>query len=444
MRKKYSILIVAALFFPSLYYITLFSSFFNLESRLCKNYCSQNSDPDLLSVKENHQKQQFKFSSPPKLGFPEEIQKTHINEPAKEANQQQFNSTSSPAVVFSGEIQETPINESAHLATPTSPAAEKRKAQLKKELPKMIQLNQQTGVFDSRLKKLLSEDCDVRFFMIWISPIAKFKSIEFLALQSVFKAHPSGCVAILSTSMDSKQGRVFLKPFTDRGYRVAAISPDFDFVLKDTPAESWFNEVKKGNVDPGTIPFPQNLSNLLRLAVLYKYGGVYLDTDVLVLKKFSDLKNTIGAQSVHGNGNWSRLNNAVLVFDKKHPLLFEFLKEFSQTFNGSKWGYNGPSMVSRVVGRAKQRLQDYNFTIMPPRAFYPVDWIKIKVFFRQPENRAGLKWAAEKVNQLGRGETYALHLWNKVSRSLEIEHGSIVERLASFQCLLCNKDTSIH
>ncbi|RWR90580.1 lactosylceramide 4-alpha-galactosyltransferase-like protein [Cinnamomum micranthum f. kanehirae] len=444
MRKKYSILIVAALFFPSLYYITLFSSFFNLESRLCKNYCSQNSDPDLLSVKENHQQQQFKFSSPPKLGFPEEIQKTHINEPAKEANQQQFNSTYSPAVVFSGEIQETPINESAHLATPTSLAVEKRKAQLKKELPKIIQLNQQTGVFDPRLKKLLSEDCDVRFFMIWISPIAKFKSIEFLALKSVFKAHPSGCVAILSNSMDSKQGRVLLKPFTDRGYRVAAISPDFDFVLKDTPAESWFNEVKKGNVDPGTIPFPQNLSNLLRLAVLYKYGGVYLDTDVLVLKKFSDLKNTIGAQSVHCNGNWSRLNNAVLVFDKKHPLLFEFLKEFSQTFNGSKWGYNGPSMVSRVVGRAKQRLQDYNFTIMPPRAFYPVDWIKIKVFFRQPENRAGLKWAAEKVNQLSRGETYALHLWNKVSRSLEIEHGSIVERLASFQCLLCNKDTSIH
>lgn len=177
---------------------------------------------------------------------------------------------------------------------------------------------------------------------------------------------------ILSASMDSRQGSQLLKPLVDSGYRVAAVSPGLSFLFKDTPAESWFNELKKGNVDPGEIPLAQNLSNLLRLAVLYKYGGVYLDTDVIVLKKFSALRNTIGAQAADENGNWNRLNNAVLVFDKEHPLIYKFIQEFALTFDGNKWGHNGPYLVSRVVSRIEKR-PNYNFTVLPPLAFYPVE-----------------------------------------------------------------------
>lgn len=367
----------------------------------------------------------------------------HIFLAKEEDNQRQFNLSYPSTAVFPKEIQDNHINEFVPIVTPIHANAEQRKAWLKQELPKITNSNQQTGAFESRVQKLLSEDCDIRLFMTWISSMKNFGHREFLAFESVFKAHPSGCLIILSSSMDSNEGKLLLKPLTDKGYRADAISPDFNFLFKDTPAESWFNEVKKGNVDPGKIPFPQNLSNLLRLAVLHKYGGVYLDTDVIVLKKFSDLKNTIGAQSVDTNGNWSRLNNAVLVFDKKHPLIFEFMKEFSVTFDGSRWGYNGPYMVSRVVKRVAQSRRSYNFTVSPPRAFYPVDWIKIGRFFRQPAGSLGLKSAAAKVNELSNGKTYALHLWNKQSKALRIEPGSIAERLISSHCLFCY-NTSIH
>ena len=116
--------------------------------------------------------------------------------------------------------------------------------------------------------------------------------------------------------------------------------------------------------------WPKNLSNLIRLVVLYKYGGVYLDTDFIVLRDFSRLRTVIGAHTAALNGNWTRLNNALLVFDKNNPLLYEFM----ETFDGNRWGQNGPYLVSRVVERlaTNMMLHKYNFTVLPPMAFYPV------------------------------------------------------------------------
>ncbi|KAK1395083.1 Lactosylceramide 4-alpha-galactosyltransferase [Heracleum sosnowskyi] len=151
--------------------------------------------------------------------------------------------------------------------------------------------------------------------------------------------------------MDSVQGLKLLDPIMKHGFKLVAVTPDLSFLFKNTPDESWFDDLKSGNKDPGEIPLAQNLSNLIRLAVSYKYGGVYLDTDFIVLKDFSGLRNSIGAQSSNAFGNWTRLNNAVLVFDKNHPLLYKFIEEFTLTFNGNRWGHNGSYLVSRVASK---------------------------------------------------------------------------------------------
>ncbi|KAK6245039.1 hypothetical protein QUC31_011448 [Theobroma cacao] len=272
--------------------------------------------------------------------------------------------------------------------------------------------------------------------MTWISTVESFGSREMLSVESVFKAHPHGCLMILSRTMDSVNGYRILKPLLDRCFKVLAVTPDMPFLLKNTPAEAWFDAIKSGKKDPGEIPLAQNLSNLMRLAVLYKYGGVYLDTDFIVLKSFKGLKNTIGAQSIHAESkNWTRLNNAVLVFDMNHPLLFKFIEEFALTFDGNKWGHNGPYMVSRVARRVEGR-PGYNFTILPPMAFYPVDWIKIGSLFKMPKARADSRWVEAKLLQLTR-ETYGVHLWNKQSSKLMVEQGSVMGRLISENCVLC-------
>ncbi|KAJ4882238.1 hypothetical protein Rs2_32331 [Raphanus sativus] len=216
--------------------------------------------------------------------------------------------------------------------------------------------------------------CEVNFVMTWISSSADlFGKREVFAIESVFKSHPRGCLMILSATMDSPQGYTTLKPFLDRGYRVVAVTPDLPFLLRGTAGERWLEEIRSGKRDSGKISLAQNLSNLMRLAYLYKYGGVYLDTDMILLKSFKGLNNTIGAQTFDPSyTNWTRLNNAVLIFDKKHPLLLKFIQEFARTFNGNVWGYNGPYLVSRVA-KAVEGSNEYNFTVMRPSAFYPVD-----------------------------------------------------------------------
>ncbi|XP_057435204.1 uncharacterized protein LOC130727921 isoform X1 [Lotus japonicus] len=304
---------------------------------------------------------------------------------------------------------------------------------------KILKSNNLTRQFHARVQGFFNHDhqCESQFFMTWISPASSFGAREFFCLETLFKVHPGACLVILSRTLDSTHGHRILKPLLDRGFRVQAVSPDFSFLLKGTPAEAWFHQLRKGKKDPGEIPLFQNLSNLIRLAVLYKYGGVYLDTDFLVLKPLTGLRNCIGAQSMDlGSKQWTRLNIAILIFDMNHPLLLRFIHEFALTFDGNKWGHNGPYMVSRVVAKLGKS-PGFKFTILPPVAFYPVDWLKIGGFFRKPKTQGEAKWVDAKLIQLS-GESYGIHLWNKQSSRFLIEEGSVIARLVSEHCVICN------
>lgn len=234
-----------------------------------------------------------------------------------------------------------------------------------------------------------------------------------LGPESVFKVHPHGCLLILSRDMDSIQGCRILKPLLDHKYRVAAITWLVLYVQENSSRNLVWRD-KSGNKDPAEIPLSQNLSNLIILAVLNKYGGIYLDTDFVVLKSFAGLRNAIGEQSIGVSKNWTRLNNAVLGLDMNHPLLFKFIKEFASTFDGNKWGHNGPYLVSRVVQKVAER-PGYNFTILPPMAFYPVGWNRIGGFFQKSESNAESRWVNPKLLQLISGETCGIHVWNTQS-----------------------------
>jgi len=324
------------------------------------------------------------------------------------------------------------------LVAPFNSTKEERIAWFKGKLGefKILKSDGLSRQFHARVLGFFSHECESQFFMTWEYPAGSFEARELLSMESLFKVHPKACLVILSRTLDSTLGYRILKPLLDGRFRVQAMTPDLPFLFKGTPAEAWLKELMKGEKDPGEISLFQNLSNLVRLAVLYKYGGVYLDTDFVVLKPLSGLRNSIGAQSMDsGNKHWTRLNNAVLIFDMNHPLLLRFINEFVLTFNGNKWGYNGPYLVSRVVERLGER-QGSNFTILPPLAFYPADWKKIGGFFRKPKTRGESEWVEAKLLQLSK-ENYGVHLWNKESRNLKIEEGSVIARLISDRCIIC-------
>lgn len=303
----------------------------------------------------------------------------------------------------------------------------------------ILESNDLSQKFHGRVLEFLNHGCSIQLYMTWLSPAKEFGKRQFLSLDTLFKAHPNGCLMILSRTMDTKRGYRILKPLIDKGFKVLAITPDVSFLLKNTPAEAWLESMKKGDKDPGFVPFPQNLSNLLRIAVLYKYGGAYLDTDFVVLRDFFDLRNAIGVQSVDSKTKqWTRLNNAVLIFDINHPVLLDFMEDFAENFNGNRWGYNGPYLISRVVERVGTK-RGYNLTILPPKAFYPVNWMEINKLLKKPRNESESKWVESKVNELNEGETYGIHLWNRSSKELEIEEGSVVAKIISDHCVICQE-----
>ncbi|KAL7088893.1 hypothetical protein ACP275_13G156300 [Erythranthe tilingii] len=284
--------------------------------------------------------------------------------------------------------------------------------------------------------------CELRFFMTWISSSQSFGERELYSLESVFKSHPNGCLVIASNSLDSISGMQILKPFAHKGFKVTAISPDFNFLFKNTAAQAWYNQLKQGNVNPGEVSLGQNLSNLLRIGLLYRFGGIYIDTDIIVLKSFAGLKNVIGAQNIDlATGNWSRLNNAVMIFDKGHPLLRHFIEEFALTFDGNKWGHNGPYLVSRVVSRLSGKT-GCNFTVVPPMAFYPVDWTKIGSLFQGPRSLNHSKWLFSKLKQI-RTQSFAVHLWNKQSRQFKVEKGSIIQHIIFTSLVITTNSSSL-
>ncbi|KAG5516082.1 hypothetical protein RHGRI_036956 [Rhododendron griersonianum] len=93
-------------------------------------------------------------------------------------------------------------------------------------------------------------------------------------------------------------------------FKVAVVMPNLDELLKDTPthifASVWF-EWRKINF------YATHYSELVRLAALYKYGGLYLDSDILVLRPLSSLNNTVGLEDLQAG---SSLNGAVMSFGK--------------------------------------------------------------------------------------------------------------------------------
>ncbi|GLT89451.1 hypothetical protein SLE2022_074300 [Rubroshorea leprosula] len=347
---------------------------------------------------------------------------------------------SKPPVATQGKIEPVDMGTIDPLVPPFNITKEERIEWFRRKCPelKLFKANNSRQKFHDQVLEFFNKDCSAHYFMVWLSPAQSFGPREFSTIDSLFKADPNGCLIILSTSLNSRQGHMILKPLLHRGFKVLAVIPDLHFLLKNTPAKAWLDEMNSGTRDPGTIPLSNNLSNLIRLAILYKYGGIYLDVDFIILKDFREFRNAIGAQSMNTvTGKWNRLNGAVMIFDADHPILHDFLEEFATTFDGSKWGHNGPYLISRVT-RSVEDMPGRNFTISPPKTFYPIDWIKIVRLFKKPETESELKRVEEMLLEFSTS-SYAIHLWNHRTRELIIEEGSVMERLISDHCIVCQQ-----
>ena len=88
---------------------------------------------------------------------------------------------------------------------------------------------------------------------------------------------------------------------------------DLASFVEDSPFEKLVGSSK---LDNATFTV-ENDSDILRILLLYLYGGVYLDLDVISLKEFNE-KLPINFVIAKDSRD---LNNAILRFSKGHPFL---------------------------------------------------------------------------------------------------------------------------
>lgn len=121
------------------------------------------------------------------------------------------------------------------------------------------------------------------------------------------------------------------------------------------------------------------VSDVVRLYALVKYGGIYMDTDVEVLRPLDDLTKY---KAVSGFEDVDRIPTGLMACCKGHPMFKEFLNEYSDAhFIKQSGEFDLTTNVIRITNicvryglKLNNQKQTVNgFTLFPSEYFCPKD-----------------------------------------------------------------------
>jgi Alpha 1,4-glycosyltransferase conserved region len=140
---------------------------------------------------------------------------------------------------------------------------------------------------------------------------------------------------------------------------------------------------------------PAGFANLFRYILLAERGGWWVDTDVVCLSDAIPDYPQFVARQVDG-----LLNNAVLRFEPRHPVMLRCLELAQEKGRSVRWGDTGPLMLTPIM----QELGETQ-GIFAPSVCYPVDHLHALDVLRPS--------ALARVTAQSEG-SQLLHLWNQI------------------------------
>jgi mannosyltransferase OCH1-like enzyme len=131
------------------------------------------------------------------------------------------------------------------------------------------------------------------------------------------------------------------------------------------------------------------VSDVVRLHALSQNGGIYLDTDMLVLGSFDLLLDNDFFTGEYRSGN---LNAAIIGSKANHPLLLKLLK----VYTAMEFDFLKPKTIPEVFDEVVWGFTQDSVKIYPPDFFYPLP----------------LEKKSEDYSSYLSKNSIAVHLWN--------------------------------
>eukprot|EP00968_Pinguiococcus_pyrenoidosus_P026312 scaffold7068_cov301-Pinguiococcus_pyrenoidosus.AAC.7 len=294
------------------------------------------------------------------------------------------------------------------------------------KLESALMLENDQHFVDSKVKPDASvEGVKMQFFMMLTKGQASRESrIPVISIESACKNNPGAQFYLYvprgaSVSFEPS----LLDEIANGGCFIERVSFDYFSFFVGSPLESWLSknlkDLRKGQY------WYSHATDLFRTVALWRFGGWYLDTDVLVLKPLGGFSNTVAWEGP----NRPLVNNAVSVFARQSLLMREIMHHITIAYKKKDWISAGPGAITTTLVRwPRKNCADPDcIHILSNRAFFPI--AHFEPLFR-PD--VGDDEAARLLDG-----AYCIHLWNRDTKRHKATQRSIFAREYKRNCIMC-------
>ena len=176
-----------------------------------------------------------------------------------------------------------------------------------------------------------------------------------------------------------------------------AIRPYVEIVKTEAPA------------DTGGVPleYPQQQADVVRLQKLIELGGIYLDTDMILIKPlhtFKSRKLVFSAESYNKNGSIKSINAGLLMAAPNNPFLQKWLEAMPAAIKKDQWAYQ--SVILPVEIFEQNYLMWPSIDIRPANEFMPFTFHDEWIF-------------GDVSNEIRLADSYSVHMYDTFWQGIE-------------------------
>lgn len=180
--------------------------------------------------------------------------------------------------------------------------------------------------------------------------------------------------------------------------------PDYELILWNESSSDLNHPFAQQALEDKKWAF---VSDYVRLKVLSEQGGIYLDTDMLVLKDFSEL---LSNQCFVGLESERYVSCGVIGAQKEHPYILSCLQHYNDVDVSKSIDYKD-LIIPKIFTSVFQSM--YKTKILYPKTYNNLLVLDVNYFYAYPNPNPNLRKQDNDYIKYVTEESYAVHLWER-------------------------------